>query len=403
MIPQLAWRNIWRNKLRSSVVILSVALGIFAGIFLIALTNGMINARIDAIISTEVSHIQIHLPGFEENNDIKLLMKDADRILRKVKQNPNVAAASKRYILNAMASSAETGTGVKLVGIDPVDERRISNVSDKVIEGNYLIDSGRNPVLIGQRLAKKLNVGLKNKIILTLQDAENNITAGAFRVVGIYETDNFLFDEAVVFVRNKDLCRLIALDENDAHEIGIILDENSKLEEAQQKLAAGFPKLSVEEWRKLSPEAGYLVSAMNQYLFIIMIVILLALCFGIINTMLMVVMERMRELGMLMAIGMSHPRVFLMIMLETVFLSLTGGVVGITLGYATSEYLANEGLDLYFWQEAYASIGYSSLIYPAIDWGSMLVTAVMIIITGVFSALYPAYKALRLNPADAIR
>ncbi len=403
MIPQLAWRNIWRNKLRSSVVILSVTLGVFSGIFLIALANGMIKSRVDTIIRTEVSHIQIHRRGFEDNLELKLMMKGADRILQNVKKTPHVVAASKRYIVNVMVSSAETGSGVKLTGIDPDDECRVSDIHEKVVEGKYFEGSGRNPVLIGQRLAKKLKVGLKNKVILTLQDAENNITAGAFRIAGIFETDNYLFDEAVVYVRNKDLSNLIALPENDAHELAVILDNNNEIEAVRQNLSLQYPDLMVESWRQLSPEAGYLVSAMNQYLFIIMVVILMALCFGIINTMLMVVLERVRELGMLMAIGMNRLRVFLMIMLETVFLSLTGGLLGIISAYFVSAYLERKGLNLYFWQEAYESVGYSSVVYPAIDWISMSGTAVMIFIMGVLSALYPAYKALRLNPANAIR
>lgn len=403
MIKSFAWRNLWRNKLRSSIIITAVTLGVFAGIFLIAFSTGMVNSRIESIIGIEVSHIQIHIPGFLDNDEFSKLIDNADNVLNKVRKNPDVVAACKRVIINSMVASAETGTGVKIIGTDPDDERKVTQLSSKIIEGKYLDESSRNPVIISKRLAHKLKVGLKNKIIITVQDINQNLTSGAFRIVGIYKTDNSMFDEANIFVRNNDLCRLTGISTNKANEIAVLLNKNENTNKVTKSLAAQFPNLEVKNWQELSPEAGYLVSAMNQYMYIFIIIILLSLCFGIINTMLMVIIERIRELGMLMAIGMNRLRIFTMIMLETVFLSLTGGLLGIVLGFFASEYFSKRGIDLYFWKEAFSEIGYSSLVYPVIDSKTMFVTTLMVILTGIISALYPAYKALKLNPSESIR
>lgn len=399
----LAWRNMWRNKLRSVVIITAVTLGIFSGIFFIAFSYGMMNDRVQIIIGTEVSHIQIHQPGFKDNNQLTDCMADANHIVKKAESAPHVIAASKRLIINAMMASAETGTGVVVTGVDPDAEKRVTLLSTKIIEGKYLDSTGRNSIVISERLAQKLNVGLKNKLIITLQDIHQNITGGAFRVVGIYRTDNMMFDEANAYVRNPDLEAFTGLNNMQAHEIAILLTDNEQTDGVARELSGYFPNLDVQTWLQLSPEAGYLVSAMGQYMLIFIVVILLALCFGIINTMLMVIMERMRELGMLMAIGMSRKRVFVMIMLETIFLSLTGGTLGLLIGYATTQYLGRVGLDLYFWKEAFAEMGYASLIYPAIDHQTMWLTAIMIVVAGMASSLYPAYRALKINPSDAIR
>jgi ABC-type antimicrobial peptide transport system permease subunit len=136
---------------------------------------------------------------------------------------------------------------------------------------------------------------------------------------------------------------------------------------------------------------------------VIIIIILLALCFGIVNTMLMVVHERVHELGMLMAIGMTRLKIFMMVMLETIYLSLTGGVLGIGIGYIICQHLGRVGLNLYFWKDVYSSFGYSSLIYPVVNLRLVLFTGIMVIIMGIFSAIYPALKAVRLNPAEATR
>ncbi|MDP4209888.1 MAG: ABC transporter permease [Bacteroidota bacterium] len=403
MISSFAWQNVWRNKIRSAVIITAVALGTFAGIFTIAFTNGMVNDRIRVIIRTELSHIQIHQPGFVDNNDFTIRMSNADSILKKIKKLPHVMAAGKRIVINSMVASAETSTGVKITGIDPADGIKVSDLNSKLINGKFLEETGKNPVVIGEKLATKLKIGLRNKVVITVQDVNKNIVAGAFRVAGIFRTDNLMFDESTIFVRNSDLVKLTGLGPGEAHEIAVLLDNNELSEKTRNTISAMFPRLDVKDWQKLSPEAGYLVSAMGQYMFIFIIIIMLALCFGIINTMLMVVLERVHELGMLMAIGMDKIKVFTMIVLETVYLSLTGGALGIALGYGASTYFARNGIDLYFWKEAYAEIGYSSIVYPVIDAFTMVYTSVMVVLMGIISALYPAYKALRLNPTQAIQ
>lgn len=403
MLWLLAWKNIWRNKLRSAVVMIAITLGVFAGVFLIAFMNGMVEDRIKSVIRTEISHIQIHHTGFEDNLDFSLRIKNADSILQIVNKTKDIEAVSKRIIISSMVASSETSTGVKIVGIVPTQEKKVTNISEKIIEGNYFEGKGKNYVVIGKKLAEKLKVKIKNKIIITAQDADKTITSGAFRVVGIFETDNAMFDEANIFVNYSDLCRLTALDGTEAHEIAILLDKNEYTPSVLSELKKKLPGLNVQDWMELSPEAGYLVSAMNQYMYIFIFIILLALCFSIINTMLMVVLERVRELGMLMAVGMSKARVFFMVMLETIYLSLTGGLIGIILAYFLCKHLGAVGLDLYFWKEAFSSVGYASIIYPVIDFQMLLITTGMVIYTGIISSLYPAYKALKLNPAESTR
>jgi putative ABC transport system permease protein len=146
MISSFAWRNLWRNKLRSFIIIAAVTLGIFAGIFLTAFTNGMINSRIQSIISTEMSHIQIHQPGFLDNDQFSLLIENADSIVNLVRKTPDVVAATKRIIINSMVASAATGTGVRIVGIDPENESKVTDLSSKLISGKYLDTTERNPL-----------------------------------------------------------------------------------------------------------------------------------------------------------------------------------------------------------------------------------------------------------------
>ncbi len=403
MLWLLSWKNVWRNKLRSIIVIIAVMLGVFAGVFMLAFMNGMVEERIQTVIRTEISHIQIHQPGFLENNDFSLRINNIDSIIHLATQTGHVAAASKRIVISSMVASAETNSGIKIIGIIPDQESKITNIGEKITDGDYFRNQQKNNVVIGKKLAEKLKVGLGKKLIITIQDVSTNITSGAFRVGGIFDTDNDMYDESIIFVRFSDLSLLSGLDGTQAHEIAVILDKDENTDQVKAELRKSLSTLEVMDWMELSPEAGYLVSAMDQYTVIFMVIILLALCFGIINTMLMVVLERVREIGMLMAVGMSKIKVFYMIMLETVYLTMTGGTVGIAAGYFASKYLERVGIDLFFWKEVYASIGYSSLIYPKIDLQTIMIVSLMVIFTGLFSAIYPAFKALKLNPAEATR
>jgi len=403
MLFSISWRNIWRNKVRSLVIIFSIALGIFAGVAATAFMKGLAEQRIQKVIKTELSYIQIHKEGFRQNSDFKGYMPDATQLVSEIRKIPNVIGATERIVVQAMAATAETATGVLVSGVDFENEPKVTNLSEKLIEGEYLKGIKKNPVVIGKKLAEKLNAKIRTRIVITLQDTANNVVSGLFRVSGIYTTNNNMYDESHVFVKAADIRSLTELPEGAAHEIAINIDDNENLplvEESIKKLATGYEVL---DWKSLRPEMNYLTEAMDLYMYIFIIIILLALLFGIINTMLMVVMERTKEIGMLMAIGMNKMRIFFMIILESTLLSLTGGVVGIIIGALFSKWKSVEPIDLSMWAQGYEQLGYDAYVYMSLDPMMLVNITIMVIFTGVIAALYPAYKALKNDPADALR
>lgn len=404
MLISISWRNIWRNKVRSLVIIFSIALGIFSGVIAGAFFKGMADQRIQKVIKTELSYVQIHNPGFEQTSDFANFISNAKEIEDKILKIPNVTGVSRRISIQSMAASAETASGVLISGIFPEDEKNVTNISSKLIDGKYFEGISRNPVVIGIKLAEKLNVRVRSKIIITIQDMDNNITSGAFRIAGIYSTNNNMFDESNIFVRFSDIQKLTGFPENAAHEIAININDNENLAGilTSVKDITGN-KLDVKTWKELSPEMNYLTEAMDMYMYIFIIIILMALLFGIINTMLMVVMERTKEIGMLMAIGMNKGKVFSMIVLESVLLSLTGGIVGIIIGAVSSKYGETHPIDLSMWAQGYEQLGYDAFVYTKLDPNMLINVTVLVIITGVIAAIYPAYKALKNDPADALR
>jgi ABC-type lipoprotein release transport system permease subunit len=363
----------------------------------------MMDQRIDKVIKTELSNIQIHEPEFRKTSEFSNFIPDANDLAAKIRSITHVKGVSNRMVVQSMVASAETASGVIIMGIDPDVEPDVTNLNNKIIDGAYFEGIKKNPVVIGKKLAEKLNVKIRSKIVITIQDLDNDIISGAFRVAGIYTTNNNLYDEGHIFVRYSDLVRLSGFPENAGHEIAISLDNNEYLLEVQEKVKVLSPDYEVKNWKELSPEMSYLTEVMDMYMYIFIIIILLALLFGIINTMLMVVMERTKEIGMLMAVGMNKMRIFSMIVLESVLLSFVGGVVGIIIGAIVSKFGETHPVDLSMWAEGYHALGYDSFVYTRLQPELIVNVAILVIITGVIAALYPAYKALKNDPADALR
>lgn len=409
MIFLIAWKNVWRNKLRSLIVILSIVIGLLGGLFYLAFSNGMVQNQIGTAIKTEISNIQLHNPEYLVNNEIKYSIAEPNKKLEKIRSIENVKAASSRIKSMVMISSAATGTGVSLLGINPNDEIQVSDLSTKLIDGTYFQTKLRNPIVIGEKLASKLKVKVKSKVVITTQDMNENITYGSFRVVGIFKTHNTMFDQANAFVLKKDMANLIQYDTTTATEISVLLNHNDLTNETQTQLSTLFEneiadkQITVRSWTEINPILKMLNEMTLQFTMIFVIIILVALSFGIINTMLMAIMERVREIGMLMAIGMSKMNVFLMIMMETVFLSLTGGIIGLTLSWVLVSITNKTGIDLSSVAEGLNAIGYSSFIKPELGIFFYFFIGSLVVVTAIFASILPARKALKLKPSEAIR
>jgi ABC-type lipoprotein release transport system permease subunit len=270
--------------------------------------------------------------------------------------------------------------------------------------GRYFEGVARNPVFIGEELAKKLKVKVRSKVVMTFQGLDGGLHGGAFRVCGIYRTENSAFEEVNVFVRSEDLASLIDGESEVCHEIAIFMDDQELIKETVEKIKAEYPGLETRDWKEIKPDVAMMNDMMDVTTAIIMVIILLALGFGIVNTMLMVVLERTKEIGMLMAVGMKKTKIFLMIILESVLLSLTGALVGMGIAAIIIEVTGKHGLDLTAAaQEGFEAMGYGAVFYPSMGLGVYIEVTIMVVLAAVLASVYPAWKALNLNPADALR
>ena len=243
----------------------------------------------------------------------------------------------------------------------------------------------------------------RSKMTLTFLDKDQMQTGAVFRIAGIFDVKNNMYEMSQVFVQNKVLMNLTGLTGNDFHQLILKLEDLESTKVITESLSNAFPRLEVMSWKEIQPDLAMMTDMVQNFYAIFMVIILGARAFGIVNTMLMVVLERTKELGMLTAIGMNKKRVFSMIMLESIFLSLVGGAVGMVISRLLIAFTATNGINFESYAEGFEAMGYSAHIYPVITPAFFITVTVLIVITGILSSIYPALKALKLDPAEALR
>lgn len=383
----------------------AVALGIWALLFLLSFSQGFIATYISDTIENQTSHVQIHNKEFQKDKEVKYFIEDSDKLMSSLAGNDQIEKATLRSLANGMIATAKGARGVGIRGVNPEEEAAVTKLNEKVFDGNYLTDEGRNPILIGKTLAEKLKTKLRKKVVLTFTDASGEQVQASFRVAGIFTMGNSQVDQAFVYVRQSDLNRLLGV-EKGGHEIAMLINDLDELDafSADLKSKNDTTTLAIENYKELSPSLSLYSEQMSTSTGIMTFIIMFALIFGIINTMLMAVLERTKELGMLMAIGMNKRRVFSTIVLETIMLSLIGAPLGLLLGWLTITITGNTGINLSMYSEGMDMFQMSSgIVYPTLESGVYIFVAIAVFFTALIASIFPARRAIKLKPVEALR
>ena len=401
MVIKVAWRNVWRNKSRSLVVMGSIVVGIWALITSVGFMNGFMVGYTNEAINYDISNIQVHHPEFKTDYDIKFTIPEHEQKIQDLLNQEGVVAVTSRSIVNGMIASPKKATGIQIRGVDKVQEANVTHLDSLIVDGAYFDGIKRNPIVIGAKLAETLHVKVRSKVVLTFNDLNGNITSAAFRVAGIVKSASLNINERSAFVLKKDINKLLGIG-SQVHEIAAITGEAIEEVPIVAAYKEIYPDDKVEDWREVAPEMALMQDMYGQTIYVLMVIILTALIFGIVNTMLMAVLERFKELGMLMAVGMNKFRVFAMILVETISLAIISAPLGLLAGYLTMSYYRGVGLDLTNYSEGLEAFGYGSMLYPYIAPDTYVVITIGVMITAFIASLYPAWKAVKLKPVEAL-
>ena len=399
---KISWRNVWRNKLRSFVVILSVIFGLVGGIIMIAMSYGLNEERMNNAVETYLSHIQIHNKSFSEEYNIKHTIDNLEGIVNAIENDSRVVSYSKRIILNGMLSNSNGSYGIQVKGVDPVQEVKVTNTYEKIIEGEYFKSKRDNTILIGKKLADRLNLKIKSKVVITFQDENYELTSLLYRVEGIFRSGNSRYDEANVFVKNISITKNLP-NFSGYHEIPMLLTDIDLRGDLKNDLIPYSSDNIVEGWDDISKDLAYANEMLAAVLYIFMMIILSGLSFGIVNTMLMAILERRKEIGMLMSIGMSRFKIFLMISFETMFLSIVALPIGLIISYSIVEYYSVVGIDLSIVEAGLENFGVGTRLYFKVPNQEYFIVAIMVFVISIISSIFPSVRALKINPVEATK
>ncbi len=400
-MSKLAWRNLWRNYRRTLIMLLAIALGVWAMIFMTALLRGMVDDMVKQGIGALPGHVQIHALAYRDDPSVTHGMPSPDKDLLKVLNGRQVKAWSSRIKVPAMISSEYENRGVFLLGVDPEGELALGFNPDDITEGRFLNGSDDRGIVVGRKLLQRLESRLGKRVVLMSQDPDNTIAEGGFRIVGVFKAELENREESFVYV-GRDVVQAMLGIGTDVSEIAVLGQDYQTPEILAANIrSAVSAEHEVLSWLELDPYLATMMRVMNGFVLVWMVVIFLSLSFGLVNTLMMAIFERVREIGLMRALGMRPSAIVYQVLVESVMLLILGLLVGNLVAIGTIIPL-KDGIDISAVSQGMEMMGASSMLFPVLLWPDLLLANGVVIVLGIITSLLPAWRAARYRPVKAL-
>jgi len=399
LLLTLAWRNLWRHTRRTLMILFAFALGVWSMIVIAAISRGSMEQQLDKSILNLTGHIQLHVAAFRDDPVIEHrfeLPAAAEAALN----SAEVTAWAQRVRAPGVVASERESAGVTLVGIEPTREHGLSFIATAVTEGRYLESVDDQGLLLGRKLAERLETGLGRRVVLMGQDVHNQVGDRGFRVVGIFETQPRQMEDSVVFIGRATAQQMLKLGDA-VTEVAVMTDDRDRLDPLLGKLRAVAPTLDIQPWTVIEPLLVLTQKVTDVILVIWYAIVFAAMSFGLINTLLMAIFERTREFGLFQSLGMPPRHIVGQVLVESLMLLALALVLGNLAAWATVASLKG-GIDLTSVAEGMELIGVAPVIYPAWSAGDLAIANLLVFVLGLAASLYPAWRASRHVPVEAL-
>ena len=398
LLARLAWRNIWRHARRNGILLAAIAVAVAGVVLLNALLRGMQAEMQNAIVDNLTGHVKVLRPGYLEDPSIERGFETAEGWDAALAPEA-VAGWAARVRVPAVVMSERETRGAQLVGIDPAQEG-ISFLDGVRIDGDALRGPDDRRVLVGGELAEQLETRRGRRLVLVTQGADGRNREAGYRIAGVYEAQQSGLERAFVFTGADALRDL--LDTAKVTEVSVRLSEDAFEESVVESLAGAFADLDVKTWKQLEPQAASMVAFADGAIFIYFLVIMGALVFGLVNSLVTAVMERARELGMLRALGMRSRSAVAQVVMESSLIMSVGVAAGLAIA-AGVFLLVADGIDLTAFDKSLATFGLRPIFVPVLRAGDVILVAAMSLGLGLLASFYPARRAVKLTPLEALR
>ncbi len=402
MIFALAWRNIVRNLRRSLITVASVTIGLAALLFLWSFNDGVHNSMMRNLQEVIVGGVQIHARGFFHHPRLNRTVPDLTGVEQLLRRQ-GISRYALRLRTFALAAGEDSSAGLILLGVDPAREARITRLHEKVGKGRFLDQADRLACVMGATTARNLGLSIGDEVVMLAQDRFGALAADKFRLVGIIESGEMGIDRGLAVVPRKALNALLGMG---GRVSGIVIQaRRSDLESmtAHLRQALDPARFEVLRWYDMYPMMKQWVELENAFYYIFLSVVLFIVTAGVMNTVMMSMLERIREFGVMMALGCGRWRLAAVIAVESVILGVTGAAVGTCLGMSLVVFFNRYGIDLSSRMDTVSRFYIDPVIHTEIDPDHLLLTVAAVVIAPVFASLAPAFRAARLEPVEAIR
>lgn len=400
---KLSWRNIWRNKRRSALTILAIVFATALLVFMLSFQLGSYDDMINASVTLDTGHIQIMPAGYHDDQKIRNVIDSPDKLLDTVKQLPSVKGAAARAESFCLASSDNRTKGVLISGVHPVQEQTVSRLSKSMKTGEYLAADDADAAVIGLLLAKQLKLGIGDELTLLGQGRDGSIAAGIVTIKGIFQSGVDEFDRNVIQVPYACFNDMFYMNHT-AHRIVVLLDSLKPIEKTCTALASRIDRdrLKIFTWDTLMPGLKQTIRLDLISGFIMYGILIIVVCFSILNTFLMSILERKKEYGVLIAIGTTPLRLMKFVLTESMLMTLIGLIIGIAAGTAVTLFFSHHGIGLGEASDMLSQYGISDRLFPKLTLVSLFSGPLLILVFTFLTALIPALRIRTLRPVEAI-
>ncbi len=398
---KMAWRNIWRNRRRSIVTMSAMTLALCMEILYSGLVTGYLQGMEDEVLNLEVGDIQVFAGDYLDKPSIYTAIKDPDALLARLDKLGY--PASLRLLGGGLAAAGEFSAGVALRGVDVAQDAKVTLIGEKVAEGTWLDPADLHGVVVGRRLAKTLEIKPGAELVILSQAADGSLANDLYTVRGLLMGVADATDRTAIFMNAKAFRELLVFPEG-AHQIIVRRPKNVELGAAAATVKDCVGKLTVKTWKELMPVVASMLESTQGLILIVFFIVYVAVGLLILNATLMAVFERIREFGVLKALGMGPLRVVNLILLESAIQTGIAVVAGVTLAIPGMWYIANVGVNV-------GKLGGTSAMglamrpvwYGVYNSSSLSGPLVMLILIVFLAVLYPACKAAWIRPVEAMR
>ncbi len=403
----VAWRNVWRNGRRTWITATAMAVSVAICIFLSAFTNQFYETFFDLLVTQKMGHIQIQNANYANGKALHDTIENGETLIEQLRAQDGVNSVSAKLYGNLLVSGSEDSAGAQVVGVLPVSEKGTRSADEQVVEGAYLSESSNKEVIVGINLFEELDLKVGEELFLYTQASDGSMAYDLYNLVGVYKSGATMLDRGIQ-VHVSDLQDLLVLPAQ-YHEILVTdadLDHISSLQNSVRNLLGSDESITVKTWWESSPQTKEMMAMQDFSSVMYLGIIFFIAGFGILNTMLMAVYERTREIGVMMALGLRRGQIIQVIVVESAVLAGLASVLGISMGALINYYLSVQGLDLSGGTgEPLQMMGlnFDPIMLVSMQVDTYWVPVVGLFVIAMLSALWPAYRASRLNPVDAIR